>query len=71
MDLFVVVDTMGDGRIVGVFDSEAAAQNVIGTWDEYYKLRRCRLNQVDPEVLGWARNEAQRDWLRRFTAGKT
>ena len=67
MEVYVVVDTMGSGRIVGVFEEEAAARAVIGEWDAYYKLRRCRLNQVDPEVLDWARNDAQKDWLRRFT----
>jgi hypothetical protein len=69
MDVFVVVDTAGSGRIVGVFDDEAAAREVIGRWAEYYKLRRVTLNRVDPEVVDWARSEDQKAWLRQFITG--
>ena len=66
MDVFVVVDMLGDGRIVGVFSTEAAARQVIGEFGEYYKLRRCALDQVDPSVIGWARSDEQRAWLEQF-----
>jgi hypothetical protein len=36
--VFVVVDTMGAGRVVGVFDSENLAVRVIGGFGAYYKL---------------------------------
>jgi hypothetical protein len=66
MEVYVVIDTMGDGRIVGVFSSESGARDVIGQYGDYYKLRRCQLDVVDAEVVGWARNDAQRQWLERF-----
>ena len=64
--LYVVIDTLGDGRIVGVFSSEQAARQVIGEFDHYYKLRTCVLDRVDPDVVGWARTDAQRAWLQQF-----
>jgi hypothetical protein len=73
MDVFVVIDTLGDGRIVGVFSSEESAREVIGEWGHYYKLHPCRMNRVDPAILGWARSDEQRRWLERFVspAGST
>lgn len=68
MDLYVVLDTMGDGRVVGVFDSEAAAAQVIGEFRAYYKLHRCRLNEITAEALGWARDDLQRAHLERLIA---
>ena len=64
MDLFIVVDIMGAGRVVGVFNSKAAAQHVIGEFPAYYQLHQCKMNRVDPEALAWALNDAQRQWLR-------
>jgi hypothetical protein len=39
--LFVVVDLMGAGRVVGVFEREAAARRVIGDFPQYYKVWAC------------------------------
>ena len=64
-DIYVVVDTMGASRIVGVFDSEAAAIAVVGDFPEYYEIHRCPLNQVSPEAIDWARTDEQRAHLRR------
>ena len=68
MEAFVVIDTMGDGRIVGVFTTERAARDVIGEWGDYYKLRRVTIDVVDPAVLDWARTDEQRRWLEQFIA---
>jgi hypothetical protein len=39
--LFVVVDLMGAGRVVGVFEREATARRVIGDFPQYYKVWAC------------------------------
>jgi len=66
VELFVVVDLMGSGRVVGVFDSERAAARVVGEFGEYYRITRCRINRIDPDVVDWARTDAQRDWLQKL-----
>jgi hypothetical protein len=71
VDLFVVIDVMGAGRVVGVFDSERAARHVIGDFPEYYKLYVCRLNALDPTIIEWARNDEQAEWLRRIVDGRS
>jgi hypothetical protein len=70
VDLYVVVDTMGAGRIVGVFDNEPRAREIIGPFGAYYKLYRCRLNQIDPEVLGWTKDPEQLAHMRRLVETK-
>jgi hypothetical protein len=64
--VFVVYDTMGSGRIVGVFDCEADALRVIGPFGAYHELHRCELNAIDPECLKWTVNEAQKAHLARL-----
>ena len=65
-ELFVVVDTKGEGRIVGVFDDRDAARDVVATDPSYYKLSECTLNQIGEEALRWARDDTQRAMLRRL-----
>jgi hypothetical protein len=66
MTLYVVVDLLGAGRIVGVFDERSRAEKIIGGFGHYYKLHEIEMNRVDPAVLGWAVNDEQRAWLRQF-----
>ena len=59
MDVFVVVDTKGSGRLVGVFDSAAQAQSLVQINPPYFKMRACTLNAVNPEVVRWALDERE------------
>ncbi|MFH2006894.1 MAG: hypothetical protein ABI333_09950 [bacterium] len=61
--LYVVVDTKGSGRVLGVFDSHDRAADIVNRFPSYYKLYECRLNHIDPEVLGWADDDEQRQTL--------
>lgn len=66
MDLYVVLDTKGDGRVLGVFDALELARELVAQSPSYYKLHRCRLNQVNPEVLQWIDDRAQREAVERI-----
>jgi hypothetical protein len=66
MTLYVVLDLLGAGRVVGVFDDRARAERVIGDFHHYYKLFPIELNRIDRSVLGWAVSDAQRAWLLGF-----
>lgn len=59
MELYVVIDTKGDGRVLGVFDDRAAAKTFVAQDPSYYKLYPCRLNEVNPEVLSWADDKSR------------
>lgn len=63
MRVWVVLDLMGAGRVVGVFDSEEAAQRVVGPHSEYYKVHQVELNKLDPRVLEWVIRPEQRKHL--------
>jgi hypothetical protein len=60
MDLYVVIDTKGGGRLLGVFDSRELADRIVGRYPNYYKLHSGRLNQINPEVLDWVDTPDQR-----------
>ena len=63
MDLFVVCDTKGSGRVVGVFDDLSRAQSVAAINRNYFRLRHCTLNSVNSEIVRWALNDRERDLL--------
>ncbi|MCG8418673.1 MAG: hypothetical protein MJE77_12105 [Proteobacteria bacterium] len=63
MQLYVVIDTQGDGRIMGVFDSRESANELVGIDPNYYKLYPCMLNEVSSTSLRWARTDEQRSRL--------
>lgn len=63
MDLFVVYDTKGSGRVVGVFNDLSRAQSVAQINRHYFRLRPCTLNSVNSEIVRWALNERERDLL--------
>jgi len=59
MDLFVVYDTKGSGRVIGVFDDLARAQSVTEINCHYFRLRRCTLNSVNSEIVRWALSDRE------------
>ena len=63
MDLFVVYDTKGSGRVVGVFDDLSRAQSVAQINRHYFRLRQCTLNSINSEIVRWALNERERSGL--------
>lgn len=62
-EFWIVLDQMGDGRVVGIFDSAARAERVVGEFSGYYKIHACRLNRIAPDVVHWSPFAAQREWL--------
>jgi len=66
MELYIVQDTKGSGRFVGVFDERARAEQVAGISPLYYKLHAVQLNRIDPEALGWTDNDEQRAALQKL-----
>lgn len=63
MNLFCVVDTLGGGRIVGIFASPEVAARVLAIEPSYYQLHACTLDDVNPEAVEWARTTDQRAQL--------
>ena len=66
MELHVVIDTKGSGRLVGVFSSRRRARRVANLSRLYYQLHTVVLNKVNPDVLGWTDNDLQMAALRRM-----
>lgn len=55
--LFVVYDTQGGGRVVGVFDDGVTAERVVAVNPPYYALHECRVNELNPAALRWLPTE--------------
>ena len=68
MELYIVVDTKGSGRILGVFDARERAEEIVSAYPAYYKMYVCRLNVINPEVVDWADDDAQREALQALLA---
>ncbi len=68
MELFVVIDTKGSGRVVGVFDDRGRAESVAQSSPSYYRVHAASLNEINPEVLDWADSDEQRRALERLGA---
>ena len=69
MQLFYVVDTLGGGRIVGIFSTRETAAEIAAIEPHYYRLESARVDEINPAALQWARTEPQRDQLRRLMRG--
>jgi len=67
MELFVVYDTKGSGRLVGVFDSLAQAEPIARINPHYFRLRACALNAVNAEIVPWALSDGEREQLSSLT----
>jgi len=68
--LFVVVDTLGAGRVVGVFDSKERAEEVVAIEPAYYRLFDCTLNRVNRTAMEWARTAEQKRALALLIAAQ-
>ena len=68
MKLYIVVDTKGSGRLVGAFDSLAAAEALSKAYPAYYKLHVVALNEINREALGWTDDDTQREFLEKLIA---
>ena len=62
--LYVVVDTSGAGRIVGVFSTEEEAKEILVVNPAYYRIDSLRVGDINPKCLDWIRDKARRDILR-------
>ena len=66
--VFVVLDTKGSGRVVGVFDDEARAAEILAINPQYYRMTPLRVNEVNPECVRWVQDADGRSRLQRMTA---
>src|SRR5215467_5345213 len=62
--LYVVVDTSGAGRVVGVFSTETEAKEVMAVNPAYYRIDPFRVGDINPKCLDWIRDKVRRDILR-------
>ena len=60
MELFLVYDTKGAGRLVGVFDTLTQATSIAAINPHYFRLRRCELNAINSEIVPWALSDEER-----------
>jgi len=63
MKLYIVVDTKGDGRLVGVWDSKKTVNKLIKKFPAYYKMHSADLNKLNPDVLNWTDTDEQKKYL--------
>jgi hypothetical protein len=63
MKLYAVLDTKGDGRLVGVWNSKSMANKLIKRFPAYYKLHTVELNKLNKNILSWTDNEEQKKYL--------
>ena len=60
MELHVVWDTKGEGRLVGVFSTAARAERIAAVHPGYFRVHRMRLDAVNPEAAAWACDPEER-----------
>ena len=58
--LYVIYDTGGAGRLVGVFDDPARANAVAGANPAYFRLTPCTPNTITAAALDWANADVRR-----------
>ena len=64
MQVYVVHDAQGAGRVVGVFTDLMKAQAVVRVHPPYYQMVTCETDAVSEIALQWLPTDAQRDELR-------
>ena len=69
MNVWIVIDTKGSGRIVGAFSSESRALKLTELDRHYFRMSRHRVNRIDARILDWALSDHQRAQLAREIAG--
>src|SRR5438093_1601207 len=60
IEVFVVVDTKGAGRVVGVFERNEIAMRIQAVNPHYYKVVQISLNHLNPECLTWLADDEQK-----------
>ena len=70
MKLYVVIDTKGDGRLVGVWDSKKIVNKLIKKFPAYYKMHIADLNKINPEVLSWTDSGEQKKYLEEIVSNQ-
>jgi hypothetical protein len=66
MKLYVVLDTKGEGRLVGIWDVKRQAEKLTKRYPAYYKLHTININQINPKALSWTDNDEQRRFLEQM-----
>jgi hypothetical protein len=66
--VYLVMDTKGSGRVVGVFEREVEASEIVAVSPQYYRLQTMRLNEVNPDCVRWVQDEKGREKLSRLTS---
>ena len=66
MKLYAILDTKGDGRLVGVWDSKRIANKLTKQFPAYYKLHIVELNTLNKNALNWTDSEEQKLFLQKF-----
>jgi hypothetical protein len=65
--VYVVMDMKGNGRVVGVFENEAKAEEILAINPMYYRLTRIGMNEVNPDCVRWVQDEQWRTKLERLS----
>jgi len=70
-DLFVVWDALGDGRAVGVFESEDLVRQILAINPYYYRYYRCKPGQATKTALEWLDEKQRCDLLKLLNQART
>jgi len=71
MVVHVVYDLSGAGRVVGVFRSAYRANRVVAVNPNYYRVTRCKLDDVTDAAFDWLESMDQKDRLERLRQLRT
>jgi hypothetical protein len=63
MQVFVVIDTKGAGRLVGVFRSRLRAVRLQDINPGYYRVQPLTLDEIRPDVVDWLQTDDQKAQL--------
>lgn len=67
MNVYVVYDMGGAGRVVGVFRSANRANRIVAINPAYYRTTRCRLDEVTNAAFDWLESLEQKEKLERLS----
>lgn len=70
LEVFVVYDLGGAGRVVGVFRDGVRAQRIVAINPAYYRVTKCRLDEVSDIAFEWLKWENQRKELAKLGGRK-
>ena len=71
MNVFVVYDVGGAGRVVGVFRSAYRANRIVAVNPAYYRVTPCKLDDVSETAFDWLQSMDQKDKLDRLRRLRT